>query len=193
MRGTETLSIQVQSKAEQQLVELKAKVTNLDAVRKRLSSLDAQRIGNFRQIDTYFDVPEGRLKLREVESSNKAKLVYYERRNIAGPKRSDVFILEIQEPQVIKSLLQKILKTKVVVDKNREIFRCQGATFGSRQCYVQIHLDDVKRLGTFIEFEMQSSEETEHGDRQILKSLMNRLGIKVSQLERYSYSDLVQR
>ncbi len=193
LRDTETLSIQVGSKAEQRLVELKAKVTDLDAVRRRLSRVDARRIGSFRQIDTYFDVPEGRLKLREVERSNMAKLVYYERRNVAGPKRSDVFILEIQEPRAIKNLLQKILKTKVVVDKTREMFRCQGATFGSRQRYVQIHLDDVKRLGAFVEFEMLSSEGTENGDRQILKNLMNILGIKTSQLQRFSYSDLMPR
>lgn len=179
------------SKTEQRLVELKARVTNFDAVRERLFSVDARRIGSFRQIDTYFDVPEGRLKLREVESSNIAKLVYYERKNIAGPKRSDVFILEIQEPRVIKNLLQKILKTKIVVEKAREIFRCQGTKFGSRQSYVQIHLDNVKRLGTFVEFEMQSSERTENRDRQILKNLMDRLGIRTNQLEGYSYSDLM--
>ena len=173
-------------------MELKAKVTNLDAVRKRLFSMDARRIGIFRQIDTYFAVPEGRLKIREVESSKRTKLVYYERKNIAGPKRSDVFILEIQEPRVIKNLLQQILKTKVVVEKNREIFRCQGAKFGLKQRCVQIHLDDVKNLGTFVEFEMRSSERTENKDRETLKNLMDKLGMKTSQLERYSYSDLMQ-
>ena len=181
------------SETEQRLLELKAKVANLDAIRKRLFGVDARRIGSFWQIDTYFDVPKGRLKLREVESSNRANLVYYERRNVAGPKRSDVFILEIQEPRVIKNLLQKILKTKVVVEKTREIFRCQGTKLGSRQRYVQIHLDDVKRLGTFVEFEMRSSERTENRDRQILKNLMDRLGIEKSQLVRYSYSDLMRR
>jgi len=182
----------VQSNVEHKMVELKAKVDDLNVVRRMLTSLGAQRVGRFQQIDIYFDVPKGRLKLREVEDSNKAELIYYERRNIAGPKRSDVFILKIQEPEAFKSLLKKLLKTSVTVKKVREIYQYQGAKVAPKNRYIQIHLDNVENLGTFIEFEMETSEQREKLDKQILENLMKTLKIKANQLEKHSYSDLLQ-
>jgi len=192
VRVIENLSIRVQSKAEHKMVELKAKVDGLDVVRKKLTSLGTQRIGTFRQIDVYFNVPEGKLKLREVEGSNKAELIYYERENIAAPKRSNVFILKVQEPEVLKNLLKRFLKTSAIVEKIREIYRYQGTKVSSKYPYIQIHLDNVKKLGPFVEFEMKNSNQTEKKDKQILENLMKQLGIKTSQLQKYSYSDLLQ-
>jgi len=185
------LIIKASSKIEHKLVELKAKVEDLDVVRGRLTSLGAQYIGTFRQIDVYFDVPEGRLKLREVDDNNKAKLIYYQRENIAEPKRSDVFILKVQEPAFLKTLLGRLLKIRATVEKVREIYRYPGTKLASKHRYVQIHLDNVKKLGTFIEFEMESSKRTENRDMQILKGLMKKLKIKTDQLEKHSYSDLL--
>ena len=57
--------------SEHSLVELKARVENIDSFRKRLSELKAERIGSFHQTDTYFEVPKGRLKLRQMEGATK--------------------------------------------------------------------------------------------------------------------------
>lgn len=173
-------------------MELKAKVEDLDVVRGKLASLGAQHIGTFRQIDVYFDVPEGRLKLREVEDDSTAELIYYQRENIAKPKRSDVFILKVQEPAFLKTLLGKLLKIRATVEKVREIYRYQGTSLASKYPYIQIHLDNVKKLGTFIEFEMESSKRTEKRDKQVLENLMKKLEIKTNQLEKHSYSDLLR-
>jgi len=179
------LGIKVQSKVEHKLVELKAKVEDLDIVRKKLTILGVRRIGMFRQIDVYFNVPKGRLKLREVEGSNKAELIYYERENIAGPKRSDVLILGIQEPEVFKNLLGKLLKTSAIVEKIREIYRYQET---------QIHLDRVEKLGNFVEFERKTPANARmiKINRQILEKLMEKLGINPENLEKLSYSDLIR-
>lgn len=182
----------MQSKVEHKMVELKAKVENLDVVRRKLTILGAQRKGTFRQIDVYFNIPKGRLKLREVEGSGQAELIYYERENIAGPKGDYVFILRIQEPEVFKDLLGRLLKTSATVEKVREIYRYQGTPLASKYRCIQIHLDNVKKLGTFIEFEIKSSNQTEKKDKQILKDLMKKLKIKTNQLEKHSYSDLLQ-
>ena len=182
----------MQSKVEHKMVELKAKIDDLDVVRRKLTSLDAQRVGTFRQSDTYFNVPEGRLKLREVEGSNEAELIYYARENIAGPKRSDVFILKIQKIEKFKNLLKRLLGTIDVVEKVREIYQYRETPPTSKYRHVQIHLDEVRRLGTFIEFEMKSSGQTEKRDKQILESLMKKIGIKVNQLEKQSYLDLLR-
>jgi len=179
------LIIRAPSKIEHKLVELKAKVEDLDAVREKLTRLGAQYIGTFRQIDVYFDVPEGRLKLREVEGNDKAELIYYQRENIAEPKRSNVFILKVQEPAFLKTLLGNLLKIKATVEKVREIYRYQGT---------QIHLDRVKNLGTFLEFERETSADVQviRKNRQVLRKLMEKLGIGSESLEELSYSDLIQ-
>ena len=174
----------MQSKVEHKMVELKAKVDGLEVVRRKLTILGAKCIGIFRQIDVYFNVPEGRLKLREVEDNNKAELIYYERENTAGPKRSNVFILKIQDPEVFKNLLERLLKTSAIVEKVREIYQYQGT---------QIHLDMVEKLGSFVEFERKSPAGAQaiKKNQQTLEKLMKKLGINPENLEKLSYSDLI--
>lgn len=132
--------------SEHTLVELKAKVDKLDLIRRRLVALKAKYEGTFRQIDIYFDVPRGRLKLRQI-NSEETQLIYYERENILKPKRSDVVILDIPESEVFVALLKKILKVKATVKKRREIYLHQKT---------QIHLDMVDSLGYYVEFEKKT-------------------------------------
>lgn len=167
------------------LVELKAKVDDLDFLRGKLTDIKARHIGTFRQIDIYFGIPKGRLKLRETEGDHRAELVYYERENIAKPKRSNVFILKIEEPVHLKSLLEKALKTMATVDKTREIYEYQGT---------KIHLDRVKTLGSFVEFERETSTNRRviRKNQQVLEELMEKLEISPESLRKPSYSDLIQ-
>jgi len=166
------------------MVELKARANALDSARRKIINLRAHHIGTFKQIDVYFEVPKGRLKLREVEGKNTAELVYYERKNVVKPKESNVFILEVQKPAVFKSLLEKVLKTKVTVEKLSEVYRYQGT---------QIHLDTVKKLGFFIEFERETPADlqTIRKNQRIFEELMKKLEIKPENLEKLSYSDLI--
>ena len=165
------------------MLELKARVGDHEFLRKKLSALGAQYVGTFRQKDLYFKVPEGRLKLREVKDDRTVELIYYERENIRGPKRDDAFILKIKEPEDLKKILKKILTPLIVVEKVREIYNYQGT---------QIHLDTVKKLGKFVEFERQTSDDPKgvEKDRGILEKLMKKLEIEPSNLETLSYSDL---
>lgn len=167
------------------MMELKARVDNHQILKKKLSSLKAQYVETYHQRDFYFKVPEGRFKLREVEDDLVAELIYYERENIKGPKRDDAFILRIREPEDLQKILKKILIPIIVVEKVREIYQLHGT---------QIHLDTVKKLGKFIEFERPTSDDPEENekDRLILEKLMNRLEIDLNNLESLSYSDLSQ-
>lgn len=170
---------------EHRLVELKAQVDDLDIIRKRLSTIGAQYTGTYRQIDSYFEVPRGRLKLREVKEDNESKLIYYERKNVAGPKGSSVYILQIKNPEFLKALLERTLKTGITVRKVREIYHHEGT---------RIHLDTVENLGTYVEFERETSADRgsiTSEDLQILKELKEKLGISRENLEKLSYSDLL--
>ena len=56
---------------------------------------------------------------------------------------------------------------------------------------VQIHLDEVKGLGTFIEFELNIDEKRIEEGKNKLYKLMKELGIKRKWLAQVSYSDLL--
>ena len=95
------------STSEHTLVELKAKVADLGIIRTKINQLEVQSVGVFHQKDVYYEVPEGRLKFREVEGSNVAELIYYEREDIAGPKRSVVTILRIPKNGDFRKILEE--------------------------------------------------------------------------------------
>ena len=119
-----------------------------------------------------------------MKGDNEAELIYYERENVAGPKRSDIYILKIEKPGFFKALLKKTFKTKIVVDKIREIYQHRRT---------QIHLDTDKKLGTFVEFERETSADRDitWKDLQILEKLKEKLEISPENLERLSYSDII--
>ncbi len=169
--------------SEHTLVELKAKVNNLEPIRRKLKVLEARNVGTFRQTDIYFSVPQGRLKLRQIDSE-KTQLIYYERENISRPKRSDVFIMEIPESKAFTALLKKILKVKATVKKTREIYWFERT---------QIHLDTVDSLGCYVECERKTPNTLKEIERntKLLEKLMETLEINPENLEKLSYSDLV--
>lgn len=171
------------STLEHTLVELKAKVNNLEPIRRKLKVFEARNVGTFRQTDIYFSVPQGRLKLRQIDSE-KTQLIYYERENISRPKRSDVFIMEIPESKAFTALLKKILKVKATVKKTREIYWFERT---------QIHLDTVDSLGCYVECERKTPNTLKEIERntKLLEKLMETLEINPENLEKASYSDLV--
>ncbi len=123
-------------------IEIKAKCSNHDRIRSVLKSKNADFRGLDHQVDTYFKVSKGRLKLREGTIEN--HLIFYERKNQEGPKQSDVILFDTEPGSEIKSILAKALGVFFVVDKSREIYFIENVKF---------HLDVVKELGTFMEIE----------------------------------------
>lgn len=99
-------------------------------------------IGEDHQVDTYFNVNIGRLKLREGNIEN--ALIHYERENTAGAKSSHVLLYNHQPDKTLKDILIKTLGIKAVVDKRRKIYFIGNVKF---------HFDTVKDLGTFVEVE----------------------------------------
>ena len=122
--------------------EFKAKHNNIAAAEERLKALDPLFIGEDHQLDTYFNVPNGRLKLREglIEHA----LIFYERTNVAGAKQSDVTLYQHKPDQALKQILTQSLGIKAIVDKKRKIYFIGNVKF---------HFDRVDDLGTFVEVE----------------------------------------
>lgn len=123
-------------------IEIKARCMNHDNVRDLLISQGAELRGVDNQIDTYFKVNHGRLKLREGNIEN--YLIYYERENKQGPKQSDIILFKSAPGSSLKSVLVNSCGVLIVVDKKREIYFIDNVKF---------HIDTVKNLGTFVEIE----------------------------------------
>ena len=134
------------------------------------------------QRDTYFEVPRGRLKLRE-EADAVAHLIAYERPDLAGYKESRYRLIQMREPIELKDALAAVLGVKVVVSKTRRLFNLEG---------VRIHLDSVEALGDFIEFEGVAADGGDpRGFAESLDDLRRSFGIRDENLLRESYSDLL--
>lgn len=166
---------------EKQLAELKARCHDLAALRARLGS-SALHEATLRQVDTYFLVPRGRLKLREVEG-RQAQLVYYERPDLPDVKASRVLLVGVEDGPGMRDLLAAALGVRATVAKLREVWRLEQ---------VQVHLDDVQGLGTFVELEEVVEGPADLPPAQAhLRGLMERLGIPRGDLVARSYGDLV--
>jgi predicted adenylyl cyclase CyaB len=124
------------------IIEFKAKVPDPEGLENILKSLQPIFKGEDHQIDTYFMVKEGRLKLREGNIEN--ALIWYDRPNDASAKLSQVLLYKHDPDPALKDILFKVHDVKVVVDKKRRIYFIDNVKF---------HFDEVKGLGKFIEVE----------------------------------------
>lgn len=145
--------------------------------------LGAEDKGALVQRDTYFEVPRGRLKLRE-EPDAVAHLIAYERSGRTGHEESRYRLIEVHEPIDLKDALADVLGVEVVVSKARRLFIFEG---------VRIHLDRVEDLGDFIEFEGVVADGGDpSGFTELLDDLRRSFGIRDEDLLRESYSDLLR-
>lgn len=164
-------------------VEIKARCSDFDRIRKILKAEYADFRGIDEQNDTYFHVKNGILKLRESVLPFERGLMYYERSKKQGPKVSDITVYDTQESEVLKEMLADSLSVVATVTKKRELFTIDNVKF---------HLDTVDGLGTFIEIEAQDTHgiiEASTLRKQCLY-YMRLLQIKKSDLLTDSYKDL---
>ena len=123
-------------------IEFKAATSKLDDLERALLEKRPRFVGVDHQVDTYFHVPAGRLKLREGTIEN--ALIFYQRADTAGSKSSEVILYPHQPGSNLKEILVNSLGIKVLVDKRRRIYFIDNVKF---------HFDTVSGLGTFIEVE----------------------------------------
>jgi adenylate cyclase class IV len=163
-------------------VEIKARANDF-----RLQTLLTEKMSDsppetLIQLDTFFKVEHGRLKLREFPD-RPAQLIFYQRSDVAGPKLCDYQITESQDPEGLKSILSNAYTIIATVAKTRRLM-INGRT--------RIHLDQVKGLGNFIELEVVLSEGESIAEGQSeSKQLMDRLQISENDLVAQAYVDLI--
>lgn len=163
-------------------LEVKARCADLPGARAAALALGAQAAGGETQTDTYFHVPHGRLKLREIDGQS-AVLIAYDRPDAGAARLSAYHLAPVSDPAAMKTALTAALGLRGAVVKRREILLWHN---------VRIHLDEVANLGTFVEFEAvlgSGDDETTAAAR--LAQLGAALGIESADHLAPSYADLL--
>ena len=124
-------------------LELKARAVDLEKARGIAAAIGASRQGTERQVDRYFAVPAGRLKLRQ-STLDGAHLVAYLRPDDHGFRVARFHRLPVTDPEGLAETLGAMLGEVARVVKEREVWWWND---------VRIHLDAVQGLGSFVEFE----------------------------------------
>lgn len=162
--------------------EFKASHRDIAEAEKTLQQQHPVFIGEDHQVDTYFHVPSGRLKLRE--GTIEHALIFYQRSDVAGAKQSDVTLYQHKPDPALKQILAQSLGVKTVVDKRRRIYFIDNVKF---------HFDTVAGLGTFLEVEAIDKDGT-IGVEQLkdqCKQYQQLLGVEEKDFIAQSYSDLL--
>src|SRR5512142_476584 len=114
-------------------IEIKARARDVADLSRRAAALSDTPLQLIPQEDTFFNVPHGRLKLRQL-APDRGQLIYYERNDTAGPKRSNYYIAETSDPAALKTALAAALGLRGVVRKTRSLYMV-GQT--------RVHVDEV--------------------------------------------------
>jgi adenylate cyclase, class 2 len=164
-------------------IALKARCEDLHSIRAFLVAHSARFIGTDHQKDTYFNVPSGRLKLRQGNIEN--ALIHYDCSAQPDPNSGSVHFFPLSEADGLISLLDKALGVTMVVEKCREIYFIDNVKF---------HLDEVQHLGCFVEIEAVDVDDTIGAEQlaQQCADYKDALGIREEDLLPHSYSALAQ-
>jgi adenylate cyclase, class 2 len=160
--------------------EFKAYLHDPAGVRAILKRKRARFLGADRQVDTYFSVPTGRLKVREGRIEN--SLIFYQRTNSARARRSNVEMVLLPRRNSVRAILSRALGVLAVVEKRREIYFLGN---------VKIHLDQVRGLGTFVEVEAMTRTGDIRKVREQAANFRNLFAISSADIIAQSYSDMI--
>lgn len=138
----------------------------------------ADAVETLEQDDTFYRVPEGRLKLRRL-GGGAAQLIFYRRPDAAGAKVSWYEMAAVAEPAAVGGVLTRALGEAGRVRKRRTCFHVGPA---------RVHFDEVEGIGRFIEIEVADQPEVE--GRRIVGELRGALGIADDDLVAGAYADL---
>ena len=169
-------------------IKLRLSAARYTALRERLSGEAGAAL--LHQVDTYFPVASGRLKLRQIEHAGieTTELIAYHRPDHAGARwsRYERLPLEPAAAASLRAMLAATAGIAVVVDKRRLVVLRRRS---------RIHLDAVTGLGAFLEIETVAGDgDPESSIDQELATTLEWLGVDpaTSPLVSGSYADLAR-
>lgn len=162
-------------------IEIKARIASVEALRPRAEALAGAPAQLIVQDDSFFRVPQGRLKLREFADGS-AELIHYHRADSPEAKASDYVRAPVPEPAALREALARACGLRGRVQKQRWL--CLVGT-------TRIHLDRVQGLGDFMELEvvLQDGQSDAEGQA-VAEALMQQLGLAGAERLAGAYLDL---
>jgi adenylate cyclase len=161
-------------------IEYKAELRDPDLARAICKSLGAVHEARLQQTDTYFRVADGRLKRRDTVGEP-SEYIFYSRTNRADPRVSHY--VRYTESEARERFGATPLPVWVVVRKARDLYMLD---------HVRIHMDDVEKLGRFLELEaVVSSQNDVAVCREVVAYLRQQLAPALGEAISHSYSDLL--
>jgi adenylate cyclase class IV len=163
-------------------VEIKARIDSIEALLPQARALADADAVLIEQDDTFFQVPQGRLKLRQFADGS-AELIHYQRADSSDAKASDYVRVPAPDPAQLREALARACGVQGRVQKQRWLLLA-GRT--------RIHLDRVLGLGDFMELEVVLAEsDSVVGGVDEAQALMHALGLSGAPRIAGSYLDLL--
>jgi predicted adenylyl cyclase CyaB len=159
-------------------LELKARLIS-STFALRTAHKHAKFAGILSQTDYYYRVEKGRLKLRQF-SRTAGELIYYNREEKKKDRWSRYYVYALSNPAAMKKFLDSSFDHVSTVQKKRRLFFYKNA---------RIHIDTVKNLGSYIEFEVIVAKGTMQAKR-LLIELIKKFEIQPKRIVKKSYIDL---
>ena len=164
-------------------IEVKVRVADAVRVRDAALAAGARSASIEVQTDRYYELAGGRrVKLRTREGGA-AELIHYDRPETEDVRASEYEVTLVRDAEARACLVPKD-EPAAVVRKRREVLLLEN---------VRIHLDEVERLGTFLELE--AVVDPRHDDatcRRQVAALLDVLGLATSDPIRASYGELIR-
>lgn len=172
----------------QRNIEIKAKLKNRNRLLEKIIKLcDAENTKaiELEQLDIFYRVNIGRLKLRHFGTGQESELIAYERPNEKGPKLSSYTRVPMatHTAELLDKALTSALGVSMQVKKNRLVYLIGQS---------RLHIDQVEGLGDFIEIEVVLKPNQTIDDGQlVMNKLITELGIQTEDLINTAYADLL--
>ena len=164
-------------------IEIKARISSVESVLPRARALADGEPVMIEQDDSFFVVPQGRLKLRQFADGS-AELIHYHRADSPDTKASDYVRVPVPDPAALREALARACGLLGRVQKRRLLLMA-GPT--------RIHLDRVAGLGDFMELEVVLADgQSDAEGAAIAEALMDALGLADAHRLAGSYLDLMQ-
>jgi adenylate cyclase class IV len=170
-------------------IESKTRCEDLRAVARLAAALGARCEGWLEQVDTYFRVRNGRLKLREIahhapdgRASASSELIRYERPDETGARVSTYERTDVEDAESARRRLASAHGLRGCIRKRRELWLVDST---------RIHLDRVDGLGDFVELETVCAGEPSAADALEHRRLWSALCLDRYETVDCSYIDLL--
>ncbi len=164
-------------------LELKHYCSNFSKIRGVLKEIGAKKEISGNQIDYFFELPNGKARLKLRIEGKRQLLVYYERPDFSKAKAatSKVRLYEVKDRQLLPFLVCA-LGVKVIVRKRREVWRRSNTVF---------NIDNVKGVGGIFEIELQKMGKITASDQKQFMAYRAKLLPYLGGVAKSSNADLV--